>query len=77
MLPNQMARFCTTEMKMRPIFDWWFKNINEIVKMGIGFRYDEMERKDRLTTTFKGIIGKRGGGKISGKKLSGEKVIFL
>ena len=60
--PNKMMRFCTTEMKMRPIFDWWFKNINEKVKMGIGFRYDEMERKDRLTTTFKGIVGKRGGG---------------
>ena len=39
-LPNQMWRFCTTEMKMRPIFDWWYKNINEKVKMGVGFRYD-------------------------------------
>lgn len=57
-LPNMNWRFCTTEMKMRPIFDWWYKNINEKVRMGIGFRYDEMERKDRLTTSFKGIIGK-------------------
>lgn len=57
-LPNMDWRFCTTEMKMRPIWDWWFKNINEKVKMGIGFRYDELERKDRLSTTFKGIIGK-------------------
>ena len=59
-LPNQMWRFCTTEMKMRPIFDWWFKNIGEKVRMGIGFRYDEKERADRLSTTFKGITGKRG-----------------
>ena len=57
-LPNQQWRFCTTEMKMRPIFDWWFKNLNEKVKMGIGFRYDEMERAERLSTTFKGIVGK-------------------
>lgn len=57
-LPNMNWRFCTTEMKIRPIFDWWFKNINEKVKMGIGFRYDEIERKDRLSTTFKGVIGK-------------------
>jgi hypothetical protein len=57
-LPNQQWRFCTTEMKMRPIWDWWYKNINEKVKMGIGFRYDEMERAERLSTTFKGIIGK-------------------
>jgi len=57
-LPNQNWRFCTTEMKMRPIFDWWFKNINEKVKMGIGFRYDEKERATRLSNTFKGIVGK-------------------
>lgn len=57
-LPNQTWRFCTTEMKIRPIFDWWFKNIKEKVKMGIGFRYDEMERAERFSTKFKGIIGK-------------------
>lgn len=58
--PNMMWRFCTTEMKMRPIFDWWFKNIGEKIKMGIGFRYDEFERAERFTTKFKGITGKRG-----------------
>jgi hypothetical protein len=57
-MPNIEWRFCTTEMKMRPIWDWWFKNIGEKVKMGIGFRYDEKERADRLSTSFKGIIGK-------------------
>jgi hypothetical protein len=59
-LPNQMWRFCTTEMKMRPIWDWWYKNINEMVDMRIGFRYDEKERADRISTEFKGITGKRG-----------------
>jgi hypothetical protein len=59
-LPNMMWRFCTTEMKIRPIWDWWHKNIGEKIVMGIGFRYDEMERADRFSTTFKGIIGKRG-----------------
>jgi len=57
-LPNQQWRFCTTEMKMRPIWDWWFKNIGEKVKMGIGFRYDERERSGRLSNEFKGIVGK-------------------
>jgi len=57
-LPNQQWRFCTTEMKMRPIWDWWYKNIGEKCKMGIGFRYDEMHRAERLSTKFKGIIGK-------------------
>lgn len=59
-LPNQQWRFCTTELKMRPIWDWWYKNINEKIKMGIGFRYDEIERAERLSTSFKGVVGKRG-----------------
>jgi hypothetical protein len=59
-LPNQMWRFCTIEMKMRPIFDWWLNNIGSKIKMGIGFRHDEKERAERLTTSFKGIVGKRG-----------------
>jgi hypothetical protein len=44
---------------MRPIFDWWYKNINEKVIMNIGIRYDEMERADKIRNTFKGIVGKR------------------
>lgn len=59
-LPNQMWRFCTTEMKLRPIFDWWYKNINEKIKMGVGFRYDEKERANNFSTSFKTITGKRG-----------------
>lgn len=59
-IPNQKWRFCTTEMKMRPIFDWWYKNIGEKVRMGVGFRYDELERAERFTTSFKGIVGKMG-----------------
>jgi hypothetical protein len=61
-LPNSLRRFCTQEMKMRPIWDWWYKNINQKVKMGIGFRYDELERAERFTISFKGIVGKQGGG---------------
>ena len=57
-LANQMQRFCTTEMKMKPIFDYWRANINEIVKMRVGYRYDEMERGARFTTKFKTIIGR-------------------
>lgn len=59
-LPNQQWRFCTTEMKMRPIWDWWYANIKEKCKMGIGFRFDEMERAERFSTSFKGIVGKKG-----------------
>lgn len=59
-IPNKMWRFCTTEMKMRPIWDWWYKNISEKVKMGIGFRYDEKERAENIQNKFKGIVGEYG-----------------
>ena len=47
-VPNSLMRFCTTEMKIRPIFDWWFKNIGEKVRMGIGYRYDEFNTYPHL-----------------------------
>lgn len=59
-LPNRSWRYCTTEMKMRPIWDWWYANVGEIIQMRVGIRHDEKERAERLTTTFKGIVGKRG-----------------
>ena len=49
-LPNKMWRFCTVEMKLKPIYKWWKENINEIVYMQIGFRYDEKERANNFTT---------------------------
>jgi hypothetical protein len=61
-LPNMMQRFCTTEMKMMPIADWWFKNINEKVYMQVGFRYDEKERADRFRTDIKIKVGKHANG---------------
>lgn len=59
-LPSALRRYCTVEMKIRPIFDWCYKNIGEKVKMGIGYRWDELERANKFNTTFKGIVGKRG-----------------
>jgi hypothetical protein len=59
-LPNKLTRFCTTEMKLKPIFNWWNKNFDEPIRMGIGYRWDEKERADRFTTEFKAVVGKRG-----------------
>jgi hypothetical protein len=59
-LPCSFTRYCTTEMKLRPIWDWWFNNINQKIRMAIGYRYDEKERAERFTTSFKGIVGKSG-----------------
>lgn len=66
-LPSLFARYCTTYLKMIPIFEWWQSNINEICYMNIGFRYGEENRMNRLNDKlnngvdeFKTIIGKRG-----------------
>ena len=67
-LPNPMRRFCTVDMKIKPIFDWWKQNINEIVETRIGFRANETNRANTMierckptngVMTFKTIVGKR------------------
>jgi len=66
-LPNATQRFCTTEMKLQPLFDWWRNSINEVVEMRIGFRANEGSRAKTIlsktnengNSTFKAIVGKR------------------
>lgn len=52
-IPNMQKRFCTTILKMQPIFEFLFKYTELPVKMRIGYRYDEMERANRLDENFK------------------------
>ena len=47
-LPNSMHRFCTSEMKIRPIFRWWRERFSEPVEMKIGFRASEKRRADTM-----------------------------
>lgn len=51
-LPNDKKRWCTTEMKMKPIFEWCYLYTDLPVKMRLGYRIDEIERMDRITTKF-------------------------
>ena len=70
-LPNPTMRFCTTEMKLKPIFNWWQKTINKIVEMRIGYRANEMRRAKTMNeklnanglTEFKAVVGKSKNGK--------------
>ena len=65
-LPDVNQRFCTTEMKLQPIFDWWQKTIGEVAEFRIGFRANEMRRAKSMLSklnedgflTFKTIVGK-------------------
>lgn len=77
-LPNQMWRFCTTEMKMKPIFEYCQNNIKEVVDMRIGFRYDELERKEKAknNTHFKTIVGKYDNGRNKWKEVYWRELSF-
>ena len=67
-LPNVTQRFCTTEMKLNPIFDWWYNNIKEPIETRIGYRANEQRRAKKMyerlnqdgLLTHKVIVGKRG-----------------
>ena len=43
-----MRRFCTTNLKIIPIIEWWKNKINEVVEMQIGFRANELNRANKL-----------------------------
>ena len=66
-LPNVTQRFCTSEMKLKPLFDWWNENFKEVIEMRIGFRANETRRAKTMlektnengNSTFKTIVGKR------------------
>ena len=66
-LPDPLRRFCTTQMKLDPIFHWWRKQINTPVEMRLGFRANEIKRANRTTEKtnkkgfleMKAIVGKR------------------
>ena len=84
-LPNVTQRFCTTEMKLQPIFDWWRKEIKEVFEMRIGFRANEQGRaKTMLEKTnkngnseFKAIIGKtKNGNQNKWKNIEWQKPSF-
>lgn len=70
-LPNIVTRFCTTELKLRPIFEFWQREIGEPVEMRIGFRVGEEKRAERMIertnddglVSLKHVVGKMKGGR--------------
>jgi len=83
-LPNKMQRFCTVEMKIEPIKNFWFENIKEPVETRIGFRANEIRRmKNMIERTEedgfsydKFIIGKHENGNNKWKKMKYQKPVF-
>lgn len=52
-VPNRSKRFCTTILKILPIFEHLFSKWDLPVKMRMGYRYDEKERKEDFQDTFR------------------------
>jgi len=77
-LPNAMRRFCTVEMKIQPMFEFWRDNIGEIVETRIGFRANETRRANSMmertdadggVMKFKTIVGKHENGNNKWKSI--------
>lgn len=47
-LPNKLHRYCTTNMKLVPIFEYVWSKYNKPVKMSIGFRANEVRRANKM-----------------------------
>lgn len=69
-LPSRLRRYCTSDMKLLPISQWWYDAIGEKVEMRIGFRYDEMERAQNLKTDIKVVVGKQSNGNRKWKEFN-------
>lgn len=52
-IPNMFKRWCTEFFKIQPIFEFLYTYTELPVIMNIGFRYDEKERAENFTTSFK------------------------
>ena len=67
-LPNIMTRFCTVDMKVKPIAQWCYENTELPVEMRIGFRANEMSRAKTMIEravdgieSFKFKVGEKNG----------------
>lgn len=83
-LPNKLHRYCTTNLKLVPMFEWWYKNINEPVEMRIGFRANELKRAKRMNDKLnengllemKATVEKHPNGRNKWKNFQWQKPVF-
>lgn len=83
-LPNVNQRFCTTDMKIFPMKQFWYQNINQPMETRIGFRANEQGRAKSMLETCrqdgymyqKFIVGQSSNGKNKWKELKWQKPVF-
>ena len=83
-LPNKVSRFCTVEMKLRPMHRWWRDNIGDPIKMQIGFRAGEERRAQRMLDrvdedgllVFSDVVGQHASGRNKWADTAWQKPVF-
>lgn len=83
-LPNKLHRYCTTWMKIAPIYEWWKSLEIDPIIMQIGYRANEGARAKRMMKktnaegilSYRTIIGKRPNGKNKWADVAWQKPIF-
>jgi hypothetical protein len=83
-LPQPMRRFCTLEMKVEPLFQYW-KSLNiDAWECRFGFRANEMRRANNTNKrlnengflTHKGVVSKSKNGKNKWKEFEYQKPFY-
>lgn len=71
-LPNVTRRYCTTLMKLEPMFEWWRNEISVPVEMRIGFRANETSRAKTMNDkrNSKGMLEQKA---VIGKSKTGNR----
>ena len=83
-LPNVMTRYCTTEMKIRPLFEQWKSTCSEPIEMQIGFRANEIRRAENMLkktnedgfSEFKDVVGHFPSGRRKWGATAWQKPVF-
>lgn len=83
-LPDPLRRYCTTQLKLEPMFYWWKENINVPCNFRLGFRANEVNRAINTNSKLnknglleiKAIIGKSDNGRNKWKVIEWQKPIY-
>lgn len=83
-LPNVVKRFCTSEMKLRPLFEHWQHNFDDPIEVQIGFRANERRRAENMMaktneyglTTFRTQNGHLPDGRKRWHEVAWQKPVF-
>jgi hypothetical protein len=80
-LPNKLHRYCTTHLKIEPIFYWWAEKIGTPAIFNIGYRANEGRRKEKMQerlnesglSTFEATFEKNARGQNKWQKVEWQK----